>query len=203
LLFIGLTGGIGSGKSEALEACRRHGAAVLSSDQIVHELLGTSEVRDLLVARWGEAVLREEEIDRAAVAQIVFNKPDELRWLEQTLFPLVGAEIAGWRADLGSVYAPPAEAVVEVPLLFEAGIEKTFDTTIAVVADEEVRADRAGSREQEAVDERAARQLPQHEKAVRADHVIHNNGSLEDLDRAVAALLDQLRREDAGRMAAP
>src|SRR4029078_12870024 len=99
--FSGLTGGTGSRKPEALEACRRHGAAVLSSDQIVHELLGTSEVRDLLVARWGEAVLREGEIDRAAVAQIVFNKPDELRWLEQTLFPLVGAEIAGWRADLG------------------------------------------------------------------------------------------------------
>src|SRR5207247_7908986 len=102
LLFIGLTGGIGSGKSEALEACRRAGAAVLSSDQIVHDLLQTGEVRDLLVARWGDAVLPDEEIDRAAVAQIVFNKPEELRWLEQTLFPLVGAEIMGWRADLTS-----------------------------------------------------------------------------------------------------
>lgn len=196
MLFIGLTGGIGSGKSEALEACRRHGAAVLSSDQIVHDLLQTDEVRDLLVARWGEAVLREGEIDRAAVAQIVFNKPDELRWLERTLFPLVGAEIAGWRADLESLDPTEVTAVVEVPLLFEAGIEKVFDATIAVVADEQVRATRAGARDHQAVDERAARQLTQDEKATRADHVIHNDGSLEDLERAVGEVLDRLEREE-------
>ena len=195
--FIGLTGGIGSGKSEALEACRRHGAAVLSSDEIVHDLLQTEEVRDLLAARWGEAVLREGEIDRAAVAQIVFNKPDELRWLEQTLFPLVGAEIAAWRAELMSLDPPPGEAVVEVPLLFEAGIEKAFDTTIAVIADEQIRAARAGARDQQAVDERAARQFTQDQKATRANHVIRNDGSLDDLDHAVGEVLDRLRREEA------
>jgi dephospho-CoA kinase len=197
LLFIGLTGGIGSGKSEALEACRRAGAAVLSSDQIVHDLLQTGEVRDLLVARWGDAVLPDEEIDRAAVAQIVFNKPEELRWLEQMLFPLVGAEIAAWRADLTSMRPSVSAAVVEVPLLFEAGIEAAFDTTIAVVTDEQVRAERAASRGHEAVDERATRQLPQDEKAKRADHVIRNDGSLADLDQAVSELLDRLGREEA------
>jgi dephospho-CoA kinase len=197
LLFIGLTGGIGSGKSEALEACRRAGAAVLSSDQIVHDLLQTGEVRDLLVARWGDAVLPEGDIDRAAVAQIVFNKPEELRWLEQTLFPLVGAEIAAWRAELTSMEPSVRAAVVEVPLLFEAGIEAAFDTTIAVAADEQVRAERAGSRGHEAVDERTERQLPQAEKARRADHVIRNDGSLADLDLAVAELLDRLEREQA------
>jgi dephospho-CoA kinase len=195
LLFIGLTGGIGSGKSEALEACRRAGAAVLSSDQIVHDLLQTGEVRDLLVARWGDAVLPDEEIDRAAVAQIVFNKPEELSWLEQTLFPLVGAEIAGWRAELDSMEPSVRAAVVEVPLLFEAGIEDAFDTTIAVVAAEEVRAERAGRRGHEAVDERTERQLSQEEKARRADHVIDNDGSLADLDQAVRELLDRLERE--------
>jgi dephospho-CoA kinase len=197
LLFIGLTGGIGSGKSEALEACRRAGAAVLSSDQIVHDLLQTGEVRDLLVARWGDAVLPEGDIDRAAVAQIVFNKPEELRWLEQTLFPLVGAEIAAWRAELTSMEPSVRAAVVEVPLLFEAGIEAAFDTTIAVVADEQVRAERAGSRGHEAVDERTERQLPQEEKARRADHVIRNDESLADLNQAVAELLDRLGREQA------
>jgi dephospho-CoA kinase len=197
LLFIGLTGGIGSGKSEALEACRRAGAAVLSSDQIVHDLLQTGEVRDLLVARWGDAVLPEGDIDRAAVAQIVFNKPEELRWLEQTLFPLVGAEIAAWRAELTSMEPSVRAAVVEVPLLFEAGTEAAFDTTIAVVADEQVRAERAASRGHEAVDERTERQLPQEEKARRADHVIRNDGSLADLNQAVAELLDRLGREQA------
>jgi dephospho-CoA kinase len=192
LLFIGLTGGIGSGKSEALAACRRAGAAVLSTDQIVHDLLGTDEVRELLAARWGDAVLADGKIDRAAVAQIVFNKPDELRWLEQSLFPLVGAEMAAWRSDLLSSGGPPRAAVVEVPLLFEAGVEGAFDTTVAVVADEQLRAERADNRDLEAVIERAARQLSQDEKASRADHVIHNDGSLKDLERAVDELLDTL-----------
>jgi dephospho-CoA kinase len=192
LLFIGLTGGIGSGKSEALAACRRAGAAVLSSDQIVHDLLATDEVKELLEARWGEAVLRDGDIDRAAVAQIVFNKPDELQWLEQNLFPLVGAETAAWRAELDASDPPPRVAVVEVPLLFEAGVESRFDTTVAIVADEQVRAERAAERDHHAVDERAARQLTQEEKAARADHVIHNDGSLEELDRQVRDLLDRL-----------
>jgi dephospho-CoA kinase len=192
LLFIGLTGGIGSGKSEALAACRRAGAAVLSSDQVVHDLLATEEVKELLQARWGEAVLEDGDIDRAAVAQIVFNKPDELQWLEQNLFPLVGAETAAWRAELEATNRPPRAAVVEVPLLFEAGVEGRFDTTVAIVADEQLRAERAAGRGHQAVDERAARQLTQEEKATRADHVIRNDGSLEDLDRQVRALLDRL-----------
>jgi dephospho-CoA kinase len=192
LLFIGLTGGIGSGKSEALAACRRAGAAVLSSDQIVHDLLATDEVKELLEARWGEGVLEGGDIDRAAVAQIVFNKPDELQWLEQNLFPLVGAETAAWRAELEASQAPPRAAVVEVPLLFEAGVESRFDTTVAIVADEQLRAERAAGRDHRAVDERAARQLTQEEKAARADHVIHNDGSLEDLERQVRDLLGRL-----------
>jgi dephospho-CoA kinase len=197
LLFIGLTGGIGSGKSEALAACHRAGAAVLSSDQVVHDLLGTDEVRDLLAAKWGDAVLADGKIDRAAVAQIVFNKPDELRWLESRLFPLVGAEMAGWRAELQASDDPPRAAVVEVPLLFEAGVEGAFDTTVAIVADEQLRAGRAGSRDHLAIGERAARQLSQEEKASRADHVIRNDGSLEDLGRAVTELLDRLAPERA------
>jgi dephospho-CoA kinase len=197
LLFIGLTGGIGSGKSEALAACARAGAATLSSDQVVHDLLETDEVRDLLVARWGEAVLADGRIDRAAVAQIVFNQPEELRWLEGAIFPLVGAEMTAWRVALGTPGPPPRAAVVEVPLLFEAGVEGVFDTTVAVIADEDLRAERAGSRDHHAVDERAARQLTQDEKAGRADHVIHNDGSLEELERAVRDLLDRLAPERA------
>jgi dephospho-CoA kinase len=198
LLFIGLTGGIGSGKSEALAACRRAGAAVLSSDQVVHDLLATEEVKQLLAARWGEAVLSNGDIDRAAVAQIVFNQPDELRWLEQELFPLVGAETAAWRAELQAT-DPPDVAVVEVPLLFEAGAEAGFDATVAVVTDEGIRAERAGGRGHQAVDERAARQLSQQEKATRADFVIHNDGSLEDLERSVRDLLARLVREKGRR----
>lgn len=194
MVFIGLTGGIGSGKSEALAAFERLGAATLSSDAVVHDLLGTDDVRRLLVERWGDAVLVGKEVDRGAIAQIVFNQPDELHWLEQSIFPRVGEQIAAWRAALerdGSAKV----AVVEVPLLFEAGIEGAFDATAAVVTEESVRASRAASRGHEGVEGRAGRQLSQEEKAARAHHVIPNDGSLEDLERAVAGLLAQLERE--------
>jgi dephospho-CoA kinase len=197
LLFIGLTGGIGSGKSEALAAFERLGAATLSSDQVVHDLLGTDELRDRLAERWGEAVLSEGAVDRGAVAQIVFNQPDELRWLEQSLFPHVGARIAAWRASLNREASGPSVAVVEVPLLFEAGIEDAFDMTVSVVADEALRAERAASRGHELVEGRAGRQLTQEEKAARADHVIRNDGSLADLEQAVRALVEQLEHEAA------
>jgi dephospho-CoA kinase len=194
LLFIGLTGGIGSGKSEALAAFERLGAATLSSDAVVHDLLGTDDVRRLLVERWGDAVLAGKEVDRGAVAQIVFNQPDELRWLEQSIFPRVGEQIAAWRAALERDGTAKV-AVVEVPLLFEAGIETAFDATAAVLTEESVRSSRAASRGHEGVEGRAGRQLSQEEKAARADHVIHNDSSLDDLERAVAELLGQLERE--------
>lgn len=88
MLFIGLTGGIGAGKSEALAASERLGAAVLSTDVVVHELLGSDQLKDTLSERWGERVLTETgEVDRATVAEIVFESPEELRWLESVLFP--------------------------------------------------------------------------------------------------------------------
>ena len=193
MLFVGLTGGLGSGKSEALAACERLGAATLSSDAVVHELLGTPEVRDLLKDRWGDRVLSGTEVDRGAVASIVFDNPDELAWLEGSLFPRVGARIAAWRAGLEQRVSAPPVAVVEIPLLFEAGIEGVFDVTLAVVADEAIRAERAAARDHEALEGRTGRQLTQDEKAARADYVIRNDGSLEDLEAALAATLEELR----------
>jgi len=198
LLFVGLTGGLGSGKSEALAACERLGAATLSSDAVVHELLGTPEVRDLLRARWGEQVVADGEVDRAAVAGIVFERPQELAWLESELFPRVGMRTAAWRAELEGRDQPPDVAVVEVPLLFEAGREGFFDATIAVVADERLREERAAARGHEGVAGREVRQLSQDEKAARADFVIHNDGSLAELEGTVGAVLDQLRARVSG-----
>ncbi len=151
MLFVGLTGGLGSGKSEALAACERLGAATLSSDAVVHELLGTDEVRNLLRERWGDQVVAGDEVDRAAVAAIVFERPEELTWLEGELFPRVGLRTAAWRAELERRDPPPEVAVVEVPLLFEAGREGFFDATIAVVSDETLREERAAARGHEGV----------------------------------------------------
>ena len=130
-------------------------------------------------------------VDRNRIGEIVFADPEQLTWLEQQIHPLVGARIAAWLAAL------PAEteiAVVEVPLLFESGMEEVFDTTVAIVTDDEVRRERAAARGHALVDEREARQLAQDEKAARAEHVVANDGSVEDLERALSALLAKLRR---------
>ena len=193
MLLVGLTGGLGSGKSEALAACERLGVPTLSSDAVVHFLLGTAEVRDLLRERWGERAVPGSEVDRGAVASIVFDSPDELAWLEGTLFPRVGARIAEWRSAVETGDPPPDLGVVEVPLLFEAGVEALFDATIAVVADEALRAERAAARGHEAVEGRTGRQLSQDEKAKRADYVVQNDGTLQDLEVAMAVILEKLR----------
>ncbi|MGZ5358709.1 MAG: dephospho-CoA kinase [Solirubrobacterales bacterium] len=192
--IIGLTGGIGAGKSEALAAAGRLGAATLSTDRVTHELLGSAEVRDLLVERWGPEVAPGGEVDRAKVAELVFGKTEELSWLESELHPRVGAAVAAWREGLG----PGVEiAVVEVPLLFEAGMEGAFDETVAVIASDAVREGRLGERGQPGLEGREGRQLTQDEKAARADHVICNDGSIEQLEAELGRVLGGAGREGA------
>jgi dephospho-CoA kinase len=187
--FVGLTGGIASGKSEALRALERTGAATLSSDDVVRELLTTGEIRDALIERFGDEVAPGGEVDRSAVAEVVFSDPEQREWLEGLLWPRVGQRIAEWREGLEHADPRPRAAVVEVPLLFESGMEAAFDRTIAIVADEAVRSERAGGRGHARVDERTSRQLTQEEKAQRADIVVRNDGSLDDLQRALSSAL--------------
>jgi dephospho-CoA kinase len=190
-LTIGLTGGIAAGKSEALKAFARLGAATLSSDAVVHEMLESDELREQLVERWGSEVAPEGKIERAKIGEIVFADPEQLTWLESQIHPLVQQRTAAW---LMSLPEDTNVAVVEVPLLFEAGSDKAFDTTVAVVTADEVRRERAEARGHALVDEREARQLTQPEKAARAEHVVANDGSVEDLERSLSTLLDELRR---------
>jgi dephospho-CoA kinase len=186
--FIGLTGGIGAGKSEALRALERLGAATLSTDAVTHELLSTAEVRDLLVAELGPEVAPDGQIDRGAVAERVFDDDEKRTWLESVLWPRVGERVAQFRANAED---QPA-AVVEVPLLFESGMESVFDKTIAVVADEDVRAGRAAARGHQLVEARAARQLTQDEKAQKADFVVRNDGTVEELEFKLSDVLAKL-----------
>lgn len=190
-LTIGLTGGIAAGKSEALAAFERLGAATISSDAIVHELLDREPLLGRLSERWGPEVAPGGRVDRGRVGEVVFADPEELRWLESQIHPLVGERIGAWLASLPE----GAEiAVVEVPLLFEAGMEGAFDTTVAVVSSDAVRQARAGARGHALVAEREARQLAQGEKASRAEHVVRNDGSLEDLEAELSALVEKLKR---------
>jgi dephospho-CoA kinase len=191
--FVGLTGGLGAGKSTALQALERLGAATLSTDAVVHELYASDEVRDAVVARWGAGVAPGGVVDRRAVAGHAFADPGDRAWLEGLLWPLVGERVAAWRDEVQRLDPPPPAAVVETPLLFEAGLESRYDATIAVVADEAVRAERAAARGHAAVDERAARQLSQEEKASRATYVVRNHGTIEDLERELSCVLGTLR----------
>jgi dephospho-CoA kinase len=190
--FVGLTGGLGAGKSTALAALARLGAATISSDAIVHELYEGEQLRDAVVSRWGPQVAPDGTVDRAAVAQHAFSSDDERRWLEQQIWPLVGARVASWLEQARAAQPAPPAAIVEVPLLFEAGLESIYDATIAVLADEDVRAERAAARGHEAVDERDARQLSQQEKAQRATYVVRNDGTVEQLESQLSAVLAKL-----------
>ena len=191
--FVGLTGGLGAGKSTALEALERLGAATLSTDTVVHELYATPALRDAVVARWGADVAPDGVVDRAAVAAQAFATPQERAWLEAQIWPRVAARIAAWREEVAAREPPPAAAVVETPLLFEAGMEGTYDATVAVVAEEAVRARRAAARGHVGVDTRAARHLPQEEKARRATYTVRNSGTLEQLEGELSGLLASLR----------
>lgn len=193
--FVGLTGGIGAGKSETLAAFERLGAATLSTDRVAHDLLEDDDVRPALVERWGEGVAPGGSVDRNRISEIVFNDRDELTWLESVTHPRVGSHVVEWRQGLDP---DVALAVVEVPLLFEAAMEDAFDATVAVVADDELRDARLRERGQGGLAGREDRQLDQAEKERRADHVIRNDASLEELESEVRKLIEELTAKETG-----
>lgn len=192
--FVGLTGGLGAGKSTALAALERLGAATISTDQVVHDLYASDEVRDAVVGRWGADVAPDGKVDRSAVAGRAFASPEERGWLEGLLWPLVGRRVGEWREEVARQDPPPRAAVVETPLLFEAGMDSVYDATIAVIAPEKVRAGRAAGRGHAAVDERSSRQLGQEEKARRATYAVDNAGSVDELERKLSDVLESLSR---------
>lgn len=190
--FVALTGGLGAGKSTALAALERLGAAVVSSDAIVHELYASAEVRDAVTARFGDEVAPGGVVDRAKLAARAFATDEDRAWLEQLLWPLVRRRVAAWRELNSRRQPPPPALVVEVPLLFEAGGDQTYDATIAVIADEAIREARAQARGHQAVAEREARQLTQQEKAARSTFVVLNDGTIEELETKLSAILAML-----------
>jgi dephospho-CoA kinase len=189
-IAVAITGGIGAGKSAALAAFARYGAAVVSSDEIVHRLLREDgEVRHALRERFGERVFRVDgSVDRAAVAEIVFADRAQLVWLEAMLHPRVVREYMEWREALAGLAEPPDVCVTEVPLLYEAGGESRFDAVVAITAPKDLRAKRTPM----ALDERSKRLIPDDEKLRRADFAYVNDGSLDELDAFVGEVMSQL-----------
>ena len=189
-IAVAITGGIGAGKSEALYAFQKHGAATVSSDEIVHHLLREDdEVRSLLVAELGEGILGADgAIDRARVAELVFADRAKLAFLESVLHPRVAAEYLRWREQLAQLPEPPRVCVTEVPLLFESGAEERFDKVVVITAPAKLRE----QRRRVARDDRDDRLLPDAEKVKRADYAYVNTGTLEDLDAWVGGVLAEL-----------
>jgi len=187
-LAVAVTGGIAAGKSEALAAFARHGALVSSSDELVHRLYREDAgLKDELRARWGDAVFADGEVDRAAVGHIVFSDRAELAWLESVLHPRVRRLYETWLDELRRSPDPPALAVAEIPLLYEAGGETRFDKVVVVTAPEHVRETRRS-----VVDDRESRLIPDEEKLRRADFAYVNDGTLEELDAFVAGVVEEL-----------
>jgi len=173
-----------------LRAFERHGAAVVSSDEIVHRLLREDAgVKAAILGRWGERVLGEDgEIDRGRVAEIVFSDRGELVWLEDLLHPRVSEEYLRWRDELARLPNPPAVCVTEVPLLYEAGSERYFDAVVAVTASPKVRI----SRTIRPMPDREQRLLPDEDKLARADFAYVNDGTLDELDAFVSEVIRKL-----------
>jgi len=184
---------MGAGKSTALAALERLGAATLSTDAVVHELYASDEgLREAVVERWGAEVAPDGVVDRAAIARRAFAEEGERRWLESVLWPRVGERVGAWIGQTRAKRPAPKAAVIEVPLLFEAGMEGLYDATIAVTAQEELRRERAAKRGHELQGERVARQIAQEEKARRATYAVENDGSEEELERKLAEVLAKL-----------
>ncbi len=164
-----------------MAAFERHGAATISSDEVVHELYEDPEVQAALRERFGAS-------DRRAVRDAVVADRDALLWLEALLHPRVMARTQAWLEELARLPDPPALAVNEVPLLYEAGAEGRFDAVVAITAPHELRVERAGER----VDAREERLIPDEEKLERADFAYVNDGSLDELDAFVAGVVRTL-----------
>ncbi len=192
-IAVAITGGIGAGKSTALAAFRAHGAATVSSDEIVHHLLRNDlDVRAALVERLGEEILGEDGApDRARIAAIVFEDPDALAFLEALLHPLVSREYLTWREQLAALDDPPRVCVTEVPLLFESGGETRFDRVVVITAPARLRE----QRRHVPLDNRDSRLLDDREKVARSDFHYVNTGTFEDLDAWVAGVMAELTND--------
>lgn len=188
---VALTGGIGSGKSTALLMFAARGAAVRDSDEIVHGLIDRDDVRARIGDSLGIDQLTPGEEGRSRIAQVVFADDAELVRLEEIIFPLVAREIDSWLAN-EEVSAVPM-AVIELPMLFEAGMAELFDQVVLVTAPAELRKSRHEGRVGLAdFERRAARQLPEDEKRARSDYVYENTGSPEELDEFIAGVIGKI-----------
>ena len=199
LRVVAVTGGVSSGKTSVCRIFKQLGAKVISADEIVHKLLTPQNpVGQQVIALLGKEIVKGEQLNRSKIAAKVFGNPLLLTALENILHPAVRARIAEEIQKEQSLGVTPL-LVVEIPLLYEGGFTSDYDVTIAVVADDkecQTRFTKATGNSPEDYKQRMARQMDPKEKALRADCVIENNGTLEDLFEQTASLYNKLITTD-------
>jgi dephospho-CoA kinase len=194
---VAITGGLSCGKSSVCRILKELGAYVVSADEIVHHLLlSDANVSQKVVDLLGKSVLTNNLIDRSLVAERVFRNPRLLTSLEKILHPAVYDEIEQQYQKQQDSNNQFPFFIAEVPLLYESNGAKFFDTIIAVVADQEISLQRFKSQTHKSEEEfqyRMTRQIPPLEKAIRADYVVLNNGTLSELQQSLRELYQELQ----------
>lgn len=188
MLRVALTGGIGSGKSLVGEILEELGALVIDSDQLAREVIerGSPGYEEVVTA-FGDSILSEGQIDRSKLAAVVFNESDLRKKLESIIHPLVreAAEKLARKLPSGAIL------INQIPLLVESDGAKRFDYVVTVSADEEIRRERLrlrGLKDYE-ITQRMAAQVSDSEREKIADYIIRNDGSIDELTRAVEELM--------------
>lgn len=191
-MIIALTGGIGSGKSTALQAFAGLGWKCLSADQICHNLyLNNQDFIKLLQERWGKKIFSAKGIiDRKLIVDIVFNDAEELQWLNGILHPMIRAV-----AEQQFATEPENDFIFEVPLLYECGWGQHYDAVICVWTDEKITKQRLIERglNSDEIELRMKNQLSPDQKLERADFALINNGSANDLNAQCVIVAKQLK----------
>jgi dephospho-CoA kinase len=191
LVRVGLSGGVGSGKSTVAAMLAERGAVVIDADAIAREVVepGTPGYA-AVVAEFGDAVVADGRLDRAALAKIVFNDDNARARLNAIVHPLVGARTAA----LMAATPPDAVVVYDVPLLVESGLAEGFDKVVIVLAPQEVRLERLAARGMPEDDARArmAKQADDDERRAVADEIVVNDGTREHLQAQVDAVWERL-----------
>jgi dephospho-CoA kinase len=188
VLRVALTGGIGSGKSLVGEILEELGALVIDSDQLAREVIerGSPGYEEVITA-FGDSILSEGQIDRAKLAAVVFKEEDLRKKLESIIHPLVREAAEKLARNLPS----GAILVNQIPLLVESDGAKRFDYVITVSADEEIRRERLrlrGLKDYE-ITERMAAQVADLDREKIANYILRNDGSIDELNRAVEELM--------------
>lgn len=188
--LIGLTGGIGSGKSAVAELLRKRGWEVVVSDDMGRDVLNTEAVRDEIVELFGSSVVKNAVIDRGRIAEIVFDGTDEGRRKLNLLNRIVHPRVLEKQSELihDRIASGSPLLVIESALIYEVGLEDGFDWVIVVDATDDVCIERVMQRtgmSQEQVRARMAEQMPSKDKRALADFTIGNNGTTAELEAAV------------------